>query len=376
MEAREVGRLPYCSDCGREVPLEASFCSNCGHDLRHQVYRPASAAPAPGSSAQAGDKPHARADTVGKVIGVILVLLLLGAVFYYVLVPVGMGAYGEASSVYPEVNHAGSAQNAAGTVDFVPAPLATYDEQEALAFSGNYQSLAYNVTVAAQNDSRGYGPAYLLNGLTQAVTGYWYQVGVSYDWALQSPPGYLKGFHFIYAVLAPGGTPVYPPNASGEKDMNVNSGDVVLLELYFSAGNVTMYAHDWNTSSTQQTSYSAEGGAFFVGLSGAPQERGFFTGPMTEWYHVDPYYGQGGHATYSSSVSSNSGEYPTGYMMIDEYNSATGASVFSQSKLVSYATAHCIVFVGQKDTCGKPPLQYLSYEGATEGSSQFEFTTG
>jgi hypothetical protein len=40
------------------------------------------------------------------------------------------------------------------------------------------------VTAVAQTDaSSGYGPAYLLNGLTDK--GYWYQVGLAWNWGHQ-----------------------------------------------------------------------------------------------------------------------------------------------------------------------------------------------
>ena len=55
-----------------------------------------------------------------------------------------------------------------------------YDEQLGLSFTQNWTSLAYNVTAVARNDTSGIGPAYLLNGCTNQ--GYWYQVGLSYNW--------------------------------------------------------------------------------------------------------------------------------------------------------------------------------------------------
>ena len=62
-------------------------------------------------------------------------------------------------------------------------PPANYDEQLGTTFTQNFASITYNVTAVAQSDTNGYGPAYLLNGL--GSTGYWYQVGISYDWRLQ-----------------------------------------------------------------------------------------------------------------------------------------------------------------------------------------------
>ncbi len=45
------------------------------------------------------------------------------------------------------------------------AGMPSYDEQLFMGFEQNFtSSLSYNVTVRAQNDSFGFGPAYLLNG--------------------------------------------------------------------------------------------------------------------------------------------------------------------------------------------------------------------
>jgi len=318
----------------------------------------------PGST---GRKTRTKAEVVGKIIGVLLVVLVLGAVFYYVLIPTGTEIYREGNSLY------GILDNTTTDNQVVGAPPANYDEQLALIFTSNYQSLAYNATVSAQNDTYGYGPAYLLNGLSN--TGDWYQVGVSYNWGQSG--GHLRGFSFIYEVWAPNAKSIYPSSGgSGSLQMSVKNGDLVLLQIYLSGSSVIMSAHDWNTSSSQQVSYSSVGASSFVGLSGAPQEQGYFTGLMTEWYHAEPYYGKGGQATYSSNVPSNSGESPTGYMMIEEFNAVTKVQVFFQYTQASFSTAYCVIFVGQKDNCGKPPLQPFSYEGATEGSSLYEFATG
>ena len=55
-----------------------------------------------------------------------------------------------------------------------------YDEQVGETFTQSFTSMAY-VTAVAQVNSDGIGPAYLLNGLSDK--GYWYQVGLSYNWA-------------------------------------------------------------------------------------------------------------------------------------------------------------------------------------------------
>ena len=60
-----------------------------------------------------------------------------------------------------------------------PSP-ANYDEQIGITFAQSFNSIAYNVTALAQSDTDGYGPAYLLNGLSDG--GYWYQIGISSLW--------------------------------------------------------------------------------------------------------------------------------------------------------------------------------------------------
>src|SRR5207245_10637409 len=73
-----------------------------------------------------------------------------------------------------------------------------YDEQLGTTFTQSFASIAYNVTAVAQSDTYGYGPAYLLNGL--GSTGYWYQVGISYDWPFTAG-GYNPGFGMNYEVF-------------------------------------------------------------------------------------------------------------------------------------------------------------------------------
>src|SRR3989442_14115933 len=89
--------------------------------------------------------------------------------------------------------------------------------------------LNYRGTAVAQPDAAGYAPAYLLNGLSD--TGYWYQVGLAYNWPLASGSGYDSGFHFIWEVFAPNGT-TNNPVLSRIPD-NVNQGDTIQLSLSF-----------------------------------------------------------------------------------------------------------------------------------------------
>ena len=155
----------------------------------------------------------------------------------------------------------------------------------------------------AQNDTNGYGPGYLLNGLTAA--GFWYQVGISYHWPT-STGSYDPGFGFSYQVFGPDGRSVYPFNGGaglGTFSKVVDSGDSVLLSLTFSGSSVHMLAQDWSTGATGETSFSSEGASSFVGSpSTGFNSIGFFTGPMTEWYHALPYSGSEGEVTYSNQA--------------------------------------------------------------------------
>jgi hypothetical protein len=121
--------------------------------------------------------------------------------------------------------------------------------------------MAYNVTAVSQVDSDGYGPAYLLNGLSD--TGYWYQVGLSWNWPISS------GFNMNYEVFNPRGRSIDPASGGGLSSFSgtVNEGDTVLLNLYFSGGNVVMLAYDYNTGASAEQTFSQEGSSYFVGLT-------------------------------------------------------------------------------------------------------------
>src|SRR5207244_13098146 len=73
-------------------------------------------------------------------------------------------------------------------------PPASYDEQLGTTFTQSFTSIAYNLTAIQQSDSNGYGPAYLLNGL--GSTGYWYQIGLPYDW-----PYVAGGYNPSFAMI-------------------------------------------------------------------------------------------------------------------------------------------------------------------------------
>ncbi|HYB04695.1 MAG TPA: hypothetical protein VED17_09545, partial [Nitrososphaerales archaeon] len=238
-------------------------------------------------------------------------------------------------------------------------PTANYDEQLGFTFTQNFTGLSYNVTAVEQQDVYGYGPAYLLNGLSNL--GYWYQVGLSWDWPLSSG-GYASGFGFNYEVFSPNGTSIYPQNAGGLENFSgpVNPGDRIELSLSFSSVDVIMQAIDWGTGAIANAVYNSSGASYFVGLpDGISNSKGFFTGLMTEQYHVTIYNGSETKVIYSSNANVTSA-----WMWVDEFNANTSALVFLKS------TASPTIYANP----GK--LQYFFFEGATLISNGHEFITG
>lgn len=249
-------------------------------------------------------------------------------------------------------------------------PLALYDEQLGITFTQNFTSMAYNVTAVAQNDSYGYGPAYLLNGLSNS--GYWYQVGLSYDWPYAYPTGggYNRGFNMNYEVFNASGDSVFPSNGWGGLLPflgQVNSGDSVLLRLYFSNSDVTMYAKDWNTGAIANMTYTDEGANYFMGSpNSAIDNNGFFTGLMTEWYHVNPYYGNEAKVTYSNYGTALS----SAWMWMDEFKLNQSNSKQRTNVWEDFAPFPVLYGFNPKR------LQSFPSYGATEYSDAYEFVTG
>ncbi len=238
-------------------------------------------------------------------------------------------------------------------------PQANYDEQLGISFSQDFTSLQYNVTAVEQSDSYGYGPAYLLNGLSDKS--YWYQIGLSWHWPFLAG-GYVGSFSMNYEVFNSTGQSIFPSKGGGLIGYSgpVNQGDSVLLSLYFSGGQVIMYSKDWNTGATARESYTSQGATSFVGLPGhASNSNGFFTGLMTEQYHVSPYYGSESKVTYSNPHSTLS----SAVMWIDEYNVNTSQVLFGQASSELYYT-------------NPSQFQTFSSNGALEASNAYEFITG
>jgi len=239
-------------------------------------------------------------------------------------------------------------------------PSAIYDEQLGLTFTQNFTSMAYNVTAVAQSDSNGYGPGYDLDGLTD--TGYWYQVGLSWHWP-NLVGGYASGFSMNYEVFDPSGNSIYPASGVGLSSFSgtVKQGDTVLLNLFFSGGNVVMQAYDYNTGAGAVKMFNQEGSSVFVGLASSPENsNGFFTGLMTEWWHSSAYYGEEANVTYWENDFAKS----SAWMWMEEWVPSTGQTLFVAS------TSGPVVYTVPKT------LQYLSSHNATEASDSYLFITG
>ncbi len=255
--------------------------------------------------------------------------------------------------------------SASGTMQFrghgPPGSSGVYDEQIGLTFTQSFTSMEYNVTAVEQTDQTlGDGPAYLLSGLSSS--GYWYQVGVSWDWNPGTVPG--TGFDLNYEVFDTAGNSIFPTDGQGGLAVfsgQVNAGDVVLLDLYFSGKNVVMLAEDTNTGATASEVYSNMGATFFTGLPDSPaNQNGFFTGLMTEWYHGAPYYANEAEVIYSNPASALS----SAWMWMDEFNANNLQGIFSSQ------TSGPVVYNNPTK------LQEFSFNGTTEYSDAHELVTG
>ncbi len=253
--------------------------------------------------------------------------------------------------------HPAGARLAAGLSGQPSSPQPKYDEQLGMTFSEDFSNLSYNVTAVAQSDAQGFGPGYLLNGLTN--TGYWYQVGVAFDWPYQGG-GYEAGFGFLYEAFNSSGASVYPSGGGGglgNFSGVVNNGDLVLLRLSLSNGQVYFQARDWNTGAVAIQTFPASGSKF-VGLRSSSGPNGFFSGLMTEWYHDDPYYGSEADVTYSNPTT----RLTSATLWVDEFDANTSTSIFESSQDFAFS--------------GPDQLRPFSLDGATEYASAYTFITG
>lgn len=256
---------------------------------------------------------------------------------------------------------AGSATVAQGSPPFRghPPPAGTaYDEQLGMTFTQDFTSMEYNVTAVEQVDpTLGTGPGYLLSGVS--TTGYWYQVGLSWDWSTGT------GFQMSYEVFDSQGNSIFPSGGGGGLAAfsgTVNEGDIVTLNLYFNgAGQVVLLAMDTATGASAQMEYSTVGSTYFVGQpTGDANFNGYFTGLMTEWYHGAPYYGNVQQVIYTSNFSLSSA-----WLWMDEFNANTLQIVFATNSSTLY-------------TFSSNPflLQGLSYGSITEYCDAQQFITG
>ena len=255
--------------------------------------------------------------------------------------------------------HAASA-NLSGNASVAASTSAAIDEQIGMTFTQSFSSLTYNVTAVAQQESDNYGPAYLLNGLTNS--GYWYQIGLSWNWAEQGG-GYDAGFHVNYNVFNNKGAVVLPSNGAGgliNPSGTINQGDNVGLSLSFSGSNVLMSLKDWNTGATGQVTYSSQSATQFIGLSTPANSNGFFSGLMTEQYHNNPYTGSEQKVQYTNTVTALS----SAVLWIDEYNVNTLQVQFGNDSGVISFTSN--------------PTQFQSYslDGAYAAANANNFITG
>jgi hypothetical protein len=209
-------------------------------------------------------------------------------------------------------------------------PAVTYDEQVGMTFSQSFSSASYNVTAVQQTDSDGYGPGYLLNGVTDSD--YWYQIGIAYNWP--GNVGYVSGWAVIYEVWDNNQNSIFPSDGGGglaNLTGPVNNGDKVQFSLSFSGGQVQMTVKDWNTGATGSEPYAAFGSTF-VGLNASSDANGYFTGPMTEWYHVNPYFATDKAVTYyNPKVALTSAD-----VWADEFNANTQASLFGSDQPLTF----------------------------------------
>lgn len=237
-------------------------------------------------------------------------------------------------------------------------PYLTYDEQAGATFTQDFTSLAFNVSAVAQTGPDGVGPAYLLNGLTNA--GYWYQVGLSWKWpSSNSVP--LPGFDMNYEVFDQYGFSVFPTNGGGGIDpIQVNAGDLVLLTLNFSGTYVLMQTKDWNTTSSTAEYYPSYGASYFVGLPNSVASNGFFTGLMTEEYHSAPYEGNVQPVVYQDNNFNRS----SAWLWVVEFNTNTFQPVFSDATTSPISIDNASL------------LRYFSFHGMAEAISAREFITG
>jgi YVTN family beta-propeller protein len=213
---------------------------------------------------------------------------------------------GSGSCPGPSAQSSGPSAQSSDTSSNEPEGPILYDAQSGLTYTDPTTVVSDYVTATEPGSGISgdgpYQPAYFVNGFT--ATGkysFWYQAGIESIW----PGGKFANsnqFKFIYEVFCDGKS-IFPTNGSlglmkfsGGK---VNNYDKVKITVSIADNKVTMSAYDMNTGAHASISYSAEGATTFAGLSsGSSNEYGTFTGPMTEWYHAEEYYGTADYQGY------------------------------------------------------------------------------
>src|SRR5579875_404504 len=213
-----------------------------------------------------------------------------------------------------------------------------FDEQLSLTFTENSSTLSVNVTAPAQSD--GYGVAYLLNGLSNK--GYWYQVGVSWQWF-----GF-QGFAAILDVWDLNGSTVSAfqggPALIG---LDSNDFDTFELSIRFLNDSIIMSVVDLNTSSQASLKEQTFGANTFVGDTLSPLYHGYFSGLMTEMYHNKPYYGSEVPAYYTMNFSNQKV-----WLWMDEFDYTNSSLLFFKSTKMPVTTNYSMSFNGGFESVG------------------------
>lgn len=241
-----------------------------------------------------------RSATIGAILGVLVFVGVMGPAAFLtglsrVTCPIQNGVSGDCVVLGP--------------------PPARFDQQAVLYEPTTIRSLSTNVTFSEISDGDGYGPAYLLNGLTNE--GYWFQIGTAYNWSIQTG-GYTVGPGIIYAEFTPNSTPNSPVQIRFVP-APIGPGDKVLLSLYFAGGAVVLGASDAQQSYRFSKSFDAMGANVFLGTRGASPPASFFSGWMTEWRHSGEYLGPTAWADYSLQPP-----FSQVYVGFDEWTPANG----------------------------------------------------
>lgn len=219
---------------------------------------------------------------------------VIGIVVVVLSATIGAVAYVALTGVCP---------NPAGTtgLSIVQAPHTVWDEQALLSIDVNETVLSTTVIPVFEQDSNGYGPVYLLNGVTDS--GYWYQLGIAFDFGLTGG-GYASGAEVITNIYSPGNsvTPLYALIVS----VNVASGDSVTLSMSLTGGCASLSLEDPSSHLSLWENYSLEDSNHFVPGLTEVNGTGYFSGLMTEWWHANRYYGPTGHGVYTLPQRSGS----------------------------------------------------------------------